>query len=163
MRAGARAGYARAAVAPKSTWRSSVVLPWAAAATLALVAGYQAIRPFGPSAGVGIASPVALSPMTLRPATRGEELKVSARPGGVVTLAVDLGGARYERGLKYEIRNERGQLSGSGAAEAPSPGAPLLLLVPSSVFAASGRYTLTLQDPSAPESAREYRFVVDAG
>jgi len=159
MRTGVRAGLAKTA-APAVTrqrWPIAVVIPWAAAATLALVAGYEALRPAGEAGS--LTGPMALAPMTLRPATRGEEPTITATPGGVVTLAVDLGVARYDRTLSYQIRNDRGDVSGSGSAAAPTPGAPLLLLVPSSVFGASGRHTLTLGDARGAQSV-DYHFVV---
>lgn len=161
MRAGVRAGLAKAApaVTVKRSWRPAILIPWAAAAMMTLVAGYESFHAVGRD-GTGLSGPLALAPVTLRSATRGEELTVSAKPGSVVTLAVDLGSARFDRGLiKYEIRNERGELSGSGDADAPSPGAPLLLLIPSSAFHTSGRYALTLRDTAGSEP-REYRFVV---
>jgi hypothetical protein len=166
MRSGARAGLANATVAaavtPASatrTWRPSIVIPWAAAAMMTIVAGYQASRTVSPDRS-GLSRPLALAPMTLRAATRGEELTVTVPPGGVVTLAVDLGGAPFERRLKYEIRNPQGDLAGSGEADTPTAGAPLLLLVPSATFHAPGQYILTLHDSAG---SREYRFAVQTG
>src|SRR4051794_6317621 len=108
MEDGARAGFlgsgsVRAAAtvvqmpAPKSRSRS-VALPWAIAATFALVAGYQAltVEPRGGDLG-----PVALTPVTLRPAARGAEAIVSAT-GGRVTLAIDLAAAPGGRDIDYE-------------------------------------------------------------
>src|SRR5581483_3945860 len=54
------------------TWRSSTVLPWAVAATLAVIVGYQA-RSARSSTSRFAGGIVALSPTTLRPATRGRE------------------------------------------------------------------------------------------
>jgi hypothetical protein len=162
MRTGVRAGLAKpaAAAAPSRRLQTSVVIPWAAAATLALVAGYQTLRPAAP--GGTLSAPIALAPLTLRPATRGDEPTINAAPGGVVTLAVDLGAARSDRTLTYQIRGERGELSGSGSAAAPSAGAPLLLLIPASVFATPGRYTLTLGNAGGSQFL-EYNFVVKIG
>jgi len=164
MRVGVRAGLvkpATGAVAVKRGWRPAVLIPWAAAAMMTIVAGYESFHAVGHD-GVGLSGPLALAPITLRAATRGEALTVSVKPDSVVTLAVDLGGARFDRGIKYEIRNERGELSGSGDAATPSAGAPLLLVIPASAFRSSGRYTLTLRDTSGSEP-REYNFVVQAG
>jgi len=163
MRTGVRAGFAKAApvVVARRSWRPAVFIPWAAAAMMTIVAGYESFHAVGRD-GNGLTGPLALAPMTLRSATRGEELTVTAKPGSVVTLAVDLGSARFDRGIKYEIRNERGELSGSGDADAPTAGAPLLLLIPSSAFHASGRYGLTLRDTVGTEP-REYHFVVQVG
>src|SRR4029077_10615261 len=53
---------------------SSIVVPWAAAASLALVAGYQALVAM--PALRRNAGPIALSPVPLRPASRGQETVV---------------------------------------------------------------------------------------
>lgn len=158
MRLGVRGGLVKpvAAVSTKRSWRPAILVPWAAAAMMTIVAGYESFH------AVGLNAPLALAPITLRAATRGEELTVSVKPGSVVSLAVDLGGARFDRGIKYEIRNERGELSGSGDAAAPSAGAPLLLVIPGSAFRSSGRFTLTLLDTSGSEP-REYHFQVVVG
>jgi Putative zinc-finger len=167
MREGARAGFAKAAPpapvvtqATRRPWKPAIVIPWATAAMMTLVAGYESFHAVAPGAGA-LNRPIALAPTTLRAATRGEEPTIGAKPDSVLTLAVDLGSARFDR-IKYEIRNERDELSGSGEAAAPTPGAPLLLLIPSSVFRTSGRYVLTLRDSTGAEP-REYRFVVQAG
>src|SRR5688572_14612794 len=73
----ARAGQATVVrlkpVRPKLLWRASVVLPWAVAATLALAIGYQSLTP--------PLQPQALSPVTLRAATRGAAPNVPLTPG----------------------------------------------------------------------------------
>jgi hypothetical protein len=108
-----------------------------------------------------LAGPMALAPLTLRAATRGEELTVPAKAGGVVTLAIDLGGVAFDNGLTYEIRSDSGQVVGNGEAPATAPGGPLLLLIPSSVFKSSGHYLLSLRDPrGGSASSSEYRFSV---
>src|SRR3954447_16119494 len=110
MRDGAAAGLARTITTsavdrgavlpfrpPTRSWRTSVALPWAAAAMLAIGLGYQAIQ--GPTISRRAADSVALTPSTLRPASRGQEAVVSPGPNGVITLAVDLGGAQFDRGI----------------------------------------------------------------
>jgi anti-sigma factor RsiW len=163
MRMGVQAGLAKpaAAVTVKQSWRPAILVPWAAAAMMTIVAGYESFHAVGRD-GIGLNAPLALAPMTLRAATRGEELTVSAKPGSVVTLAIDLGSARFDGGIKYEIRNESGELSGSGDAAAPSAGAPLLLVVPASAFRSPGRYALTLRGAAGSEP-RDYHFIVQAG
>src|SRR5262249_53892741 len=112
MADGARAGLARdaepAAIAgpplvfpTPRRWRASVALPYAAAAGLALVVGYQAfeLRTLGRHDG----GAVALTPATLRPATRGEEPVVRLGDDGSMALAVDLGGAAFARRLQDEL------------------------------------------------------------
>jgi hypothetical protein len=143
-------------------WRPAIVVPWAAAASLALLAGYESSR--AASVPHEMTSPLAISPVTLRAATRGQELTVAAKTGGVVALAIDLGGSQFDDGLKYEITGEGGSVVGAGVAAAPAPGAPLLLVIPSSLFKTSGRYVLTLRSSGGPDSARsEYRFAVKLG
>jgi len=160
MRQGVRDGLLRASTAVKqaSRWTPSVILPWAAAASMALVAGYMGLRP---SSQAGLSAPLALQPLTLRAATRGQDLVVTAAPNSVVTLAIDLGANRFEQGLMYTIVTDAGKTVGTGQAAAPAPGAPMLLVIPSSTFASPGRYQLTLTsttNPSAPSA--EYHFVV---
>ncbi|HEY7291962.1 MAG TPA: zf-HC2 domain-containing protein [Vicinamibacterales bacterium] len=156
MRTGAASGLIAAKAPQKRPFQASVVLPWAAAASLAVVAGYQSMR--GPSS---VASgPMALTPLTLRAATRGEQLTISPQPGSVVTLAIDLDGNRFENKLKYELRDERGDLVNGGEAPVPVSGAPLLLLFPSSVFRSAGRYVLGVQQPGTDVNVAEYRFAV---
>jgi len=159
MRAGVRAGFAAAPTVARRAWRPAVAIPWAAAASLSLVAGYASYR--AASMPQQLAGPMALAPLTLRAATRGAELTVPARAGGVVTLAIDLGGAAFDNGLTYEIRSESGHVVGNGEAPTPAPGAPLLLLIPSSVFKSSGHFVLSLRDPrGGGGSPNEYRFSV---
>lgn len=166
MREGVRAGLgwagAPATGRKRPAWKPAVVIPWAAAASLMVVAGYESYQVT--SIRRELASPMALTPLTLRAPTRGQELSVLATPGGVVTMAVDLGSNRFDDGLKYEIRSESGEVVGAGDAPAPAPGAPLLLVIRSSTFRASGRYVLVLRTARAGGTeSSEYRFSVDSG
>src|SRR3954470_23379340 len=82
---------------------------WAAAASLALVAGYEGMllrqQPR--------LAPQALAPVTLRAATRGAEAVVPVTPGAAaVTLAVPLDVAAGTP-LKYEVRAADGTVAGS--------------------------------------------------
>ena len=86
---------------PERRWQTSLALPWAAAALLAIGLGYQTIE--GPLASPRDADSFPLTPATLRPASRGQEAVVSPGPGGIVTLAVDLGGAQADNDLAYEV------------------------------------------------------------
>ena len=163
---GARSGLlgsvARAAVAPKVAspfiarprWRPSVMLPWAAAASFALATGYLALQIPRPG-------PIALTPATLRPATRGQETVVSPGAGGVLTLAVDLSGAAFTGPLRYELLREGGSVLAAGDTTAPSAGAPLLLSMPSSLVGPEGRYMLRVHGSgSGGLTAEDYRFRV---
>jgi hypothetical protein len=140
-------------------WRSSVALPWAAAALLAIGLGYQTVE--GPLLARHQADSIALTPSTLRPASRGQEAVVSPGPGGIVTLAVDLGGAPFDRDIRYELARPDGKAIASGAAPLPSPGAPLLLMVPASLLTGSERFVLTLHNTGAASlTPATYRFRV---
>src|SRR5580765_955278 len=119
---------------------AAVVVPWAVAASLALVAGYQALV-VQPGLARRLArgtGPLVLSPATLRPSSRGVEPEVFAA-GNVITLAVDLGGA--PRGeIEYDIHRTGGASIASGRAPAPNDGAPLLLLLPAYLFTPGEHY-----------------------
>ena len=129
-------------------WYQSPAIPWAAAAALAVVAGYQALVP---APGRSIGQPMALAPITLRPASRGQEPRVSiARDTAVVTLAIDASSTVAGTALSYAIRTAAGAAVVSGTVQAPQPGAPLLLLVPSSQIPAPGHYVLVVADSEYP-------------
>ena len=144
-----------------ASWRWSIALPWAAAAVLAVGVGYQIVD--GPVLSRRGADAVPLLPSTLRPASRGPEPAVSPGPGGVVTLAVDLGGARFDAGIRYELRSADGGTITSGTAPTPVAGAPLLLMLPGSMLKTSERYVLSVQSAGTPGLTQEtYRFRVQA-
>ena len=105
---------------------------------------------------------VALTPATLRPASRGQEAIVSPGPNGVLTLAVDLGGAQFDRGIQYELTTADGRVVASGEAPVPVAGAPLLLMFSGSAVISSDRYALTLKGERAPLTLAPYRFRVKA-
>ena len=171
MADGARAGLARDAEPPAIAgrplgvfgkprrWRASVALPYAAAAGLALVVGYQAfeLRMLGHDGGA-----LALAPATLRPATRGEEPVVRLGDDGSIVLAVDLGGAAFDRGLQYELREVDGPVVASGHAPAPAEGAPLLLFIPNGVAHPLRHYVLTIRDAASGSAVPSYLFTVKA-
>jgi hypothetical protein len=144
-------GFARG-IAPRP-WYQSAVVPWALAASLALVAGYDTLIQV-PSLRRGQAGPLALAPITLRPASRGQEPIVSiGRDTSVVTFAVDVSSAIPGATLlSYDLRTAAGAHVASGLAPAPASG-PLLLLVPARAIGAQGHYVLTAADS-------EYRFEV---
>jgi anti-sigma factor RsiW len=139
----------------------SVVVPWAAAASLALVAGYQGL--VLRQAQKQLAAPIVLSPVTLRPASRGQEPVVFATAGAVLTLAVDLGGGVMNGDIEYEIRHAEGATIASDRVPAPKDGTPLLLLVPSSLFQTGQHYVLLVKNSgNASLTPADYRFTVGA-
>lgn len=164
MREGVRGGLVKniPAVEParRFSWRPAILIPWAAAASFALLAGYQTMRP-GAGPAIGALGPVALAPVTLRPATRGEAPRVTPGPGGIVTLAVDLGGEAFDGGIQYELRRADGGAVSTGRLDAPGAGAPLLLIVPAGQLP-RGEYVLMLRGGQNPGLTRsEYRFSVE--
>ena len=173
MRDAVRAGMLAIGMADKSSTRkvlqmpaprrrlASVVVPWAVAASLAVVAGYQAliVQP----ALRRRAGPIVLSPVTLRQASRGQEPVVFAGAGAVMTLAVDLGGGGFNGEIEYEIRHAGGTTIASDRVPAPKDGSALLLLLPAALFPPGEHYVLSLKDPgNAGLTPGDYRFTVGA-
>lgn len=143
-----------------SRWLRSPALPWALAATLAIVVAYQA-SPLRRS----VATPsgaVALSPVTVRPATRGQETTVSVGSDDtVVTLAIDVPVTAPTGMLQYALRVEGARQVASGQVRAPQPGFPLLLLLPAHLLTPSTGYVLAVHDAAtAGLTVTEYRFTV---
>jgi hypothetical protein len=142
-------------------WRSSVALPWAAAALLAIGIGYQSVE--GPLVSRRASDSFPLTPSTLRPASRGQEAVVSPGPGGIVTLAVDLGGAEFDKGIRYELARADGKTIASGEAPTPVSGAALLLMFSGSTLKGSEHFVLTLHGSGSPSlTPATYRFRVMA-
>jgi len=160
MRDGARAGLAgdvsvsRVVPFRPRRWYQSSVLPWALAASLAIVAGYQS---FVMVPGLrSLDQPRTLTPITLRPASRGQEARITVRPeSGAITLAVDTGVSAPGGDLSYDLRTAAGAQVLSGKSAAPPAGAPLLLLVPARVVTEPGHYVLSV-------AGNDYHFYVVA-
>jgi anti-sigma factor RsiW len=163
MRDGAKAGLidqgARPAASPAvdasatRAWRPSVVLPWAVAATLAITVGYQTYRVPQPRFEAQ-----ALSPITLRPASRGAEPVVPLAPGAsAVTLAVELTSAEPGE-LVFELRTSGTAAVSSGRVQPPPPGAPLMLLIPVWTLTPGEHYILTVRHAASGSPAGEFRF-----
>jgi hypothetical protein len=136
------------------------VLPWAVAATLAMAVGYQQLWVV-PGLQQQLPTSQALSPVTLRSATRGAEPTVARPSTGVVAFAIDVAGVPAGSRLSYDLRAADGGSVASGAAVAPTPGTPLLLLVPVSAVQAAGSYVLSVGagDVAGPASV-DYRFTI---
>jgi hypothetical protein len=129
------------------------VAPWAVAATLALVVGYQ-------STGTGRLSSSAIEPVALRGATRGAGTTVAVKANQqFVALAADLLTAPQSSSLAYEIVDANRTAVSSGQAAAPSSGA-LMILVPVAELKQPGRYTLNLRDGDQKTVIGEYEFEV---
>ena len=141
---------------PQRRWVTTV-LPWAAAASLALVAGYQFVSP------PGFDRPYALEPVTLRAANRGAAAVVRLAPGEpAVALAIEADPPPGASAWLYELLDADGRRVVEGRASLQSPGTPLLLLVPASTLHSPGRYTLSLRDRETAPPLEEFRFTVAA-
>jgi hypothetical protein len=142
----------------RPVWRAaSTVIPWAAAATLALTAGYQS---FVVVPGLRQAiEPQSLSPVMLREATRGALPVVTVSPGQrFITLGIDVMTASAGE-VTYNLLDAAGVTILSGRTPLPPSGAPLFLLIPADELARPGRHTLIVRDPAAPGATiGEYAF-----
>jgi hypothetical protein len=155
-------GAGRSAVVLTSAkwWRRPMVAaPWAVAATLAMVVGYQSLVTVpGLRDAVG---PQAIEPVMLRGATRGAATTVAIAPGQrFVALSADLLTPPQSASLSYEILDANRTAVASGQAAAPASGAPLMLLVPADELQRTGRYTLALRDSDQNTVIGEYEFEV---
>jgi hypothetical protein len=138
--------------APPRRWYQSAVLPWAMAASLALVAAWQSLVQV-PGLRRLESVPLAVVPVNLRPASRGAEPIVVVREGvTMIALAVDASSTAPGTELSYDLRTVAGASVLSGHVSAP-PSGPLLLLVPARLIGTPGHYVLTAADS-------EYRFEV---
>jgi hypothetical protein len=103
----------------------------------------------------------ALAPITLRAATCGAETTIARPDTGVITFALDVNGIAADTRLAYDLRTADGSSVAAGTAVAPSPGTPLLLLVPGSAVRAAGSYVLTVRASGEPAAVPvDYRFTL---
>ena len=168
---GAKAGFAGGAataqvvpMVPRSAvkapvWYRSAALPWAAAAALGFVTTYQSFWVV-PSLRRDM-SAVAIVPVSLRPASRGAEVVVPQPSAGApITLAIEINEPADNGQLIYDLTSADGRPIVSGRAAAPAAGAPLLLLIPSTLVGPS-HYILSVHDAgSSNRTLGEYRFAV---
>jgi hypothetical protein len=170
MRDGVRAGLIGTAAGVRSAKVVSIesrrrsmtatFIPWAVAASLALVAGYQALWVV-PGLRQDAIGPAATVPLLLKPASRGNVPTVTSSGSGVIAFSLDLNSAA-EAGapLTYDLRTVDGQSVVSGAVTAPPAGTPLLLVIPATRLVSSGVYTLMIGRSGSTTPVAEYRFAV---
>ena len=142
----------------RTTWRrASTVIPWAAAAMLAMTAGYQSLVVV-PGLRQAI-EPQSLSPVMLREATRGTVPVVTVSPGQrFITLGIDVMTASTGD-VTYDLLDAAGKAILSGRTPLPPAGAPLYLLIPADELVRPGRHTLVVRDPASPGATlSEYSF-----
>lgn len=162
MRVGAReAGRAQPlAFTPRRERLWTVAVPWAAAASLALIVGYQYTTVPGAS---GDERSYALQPVTLRPAIRGADVVIRPVAGDpAVVLAIEADAPAGANEWRYELRTVEGKQVTAGRASVQTQGTPLLLWVPASALSQSGRYVLSLRDREDAPPLTEYSFSVVA-
>ena len=146
--------------AKRPVWRRpSILIPWAAAATLALTTGYQSLVTVPALRQVNAPQP--LSPVMLREATRGAVPVVNVTPAQrFVTLGIDVM-APSAQDVGYDLLDQAGGTILSGRAPLPPLGASLFLLIPADELGRQGRYTLIVRDPGSSGAALgEYGFDV---
>ena len=136
--------------------RATVVVPWAAAAALALMVGYQS-RELRRSV-----APESLTPIMLRGATRGAVPVVTVADGQrFVTLTVDLLSPSPTRALRYELVRAGQSPVVSGEAPRPPDSTSFMLLVPAAELDRGARYSLIIRSAdSANAVIGKYDFDV---
>jgi anti-sigma factor RsiW len=141
--------------------RAQVVLPWAVAASLALVVGYQSLPGVPGLAGVDQA--YAGSPVVLRGQTRGADpiVPLAATQSSIVLAPDAIFDVPAETPLAWELRGPGGNTLVSERAAAPDRGNPLLFVVPTGLLAPAGRHVLVVRDAGDQRVLGEYAFVTD--
>jgi hypothetical protein len=141
-------------------WRRSMqTVPWAAAAALALMVGYQSLVTV-PALKDSVASEP-LAPVMLRGATRGTVPVVAiGSKQHFVTLAVDVMPTQTTNALRYELVHD-GHAVLSADAPLPQAGAPLMLIVPAAELEHHARYSLIVRSAGSTNAViGEYDFDV---
>ena len=147
----------------RTTWfRPAVMAPWAAAASLALVLGYQSLVTL-PSLRTA-SSAQAVAPTLLRGATRAAGVSETVvrvpRDAGLVSLAFEVIAAPETQQLSFELRGAAESALVSGRTPVPSSGVPPMLLVPADRFDVPARYTVVVRDADRPQAVLgEFAFV----
>ncbi|HEX5107495.1 MAG TPA: zf-HC2 domain-containing protein [Vicinamibacterales bacterium] len=149
----------------RSAWlRPAFVAPWAVAASLALVLGYQSLVTLPELRTASPTSSAAVAPTLLRGATRGPGAAEIVVPvptdRSVVPLAVEVIAGPETRQLSLELRSAAGSALVSGRTPVPSPGVSPILLVPADRLDVPARYTVVVRDADRPQAVLgEYAFV----
>ena len=144
-------------ISTRRRWHTSTVLPWAVAASLAMVASYQALW-LVPQQSL---TTQAVTPISLRPASRGAVITFSSPRDGVIAFALDLPVVDPAASLTYDLRTVDDKSVANGVTAAPPAGTPLLLLVPAPKLDSPGGYVLRVRAGAGVEPpVAEYRFAV---
>ncbi|SRR5690606_24446352 len=138
---------------PVSRW-----LPLAAAAALALVAGYQSLVTI-PALREAAEQPGSFVPVALAPTSRGDGPSIE-QPGDWLVLALDINTDPVPADLVYDLRTLAGDVVLTDQVAAPPQGTPLFLRLPGSSLT-SGQYALVVRDAASPDTeVGTYRFAV---
>jgi len=144
----------------RRSFKVTGVLPWAVAAMLVLAVGYQSVVVIPSLRGLSEAQ--VLSPVVLRPASRGDVpvVTLGSNPR-FVSLSLD---ANVDPGVErvhYLIRTTEGSVVANGVTPAPVGGSSVLLLVPVSRLERGAQYVAELRNAvDANALIGEYRFTV---
>jgi hypothetical protein len=138
-----------------------VAVPWAAAAMLALALTYQVQ---GPGDATLVEQDArALTPVSLRPATRGAVPMVTLpAESGSVALALDVNMGDPGDFIRYQLTRDDGTVLSSGRTQVPAAGTPLLLMVPADKLRAGGPFVLTIGSDDNIGTPSEYPFTAIA-
>ena len=154
-------GPAKVLTSAKWWRRPMVAAPWAAAATLALVTGYQSLV-MVPGLRDAVSSE-SIEPVMLRGNTRSAAAATTVTIGRgqrFVALSADVLTPPSSSQVAYEILDSTRTAVASGQSRIPSSGAPLMLLVPVAELQRAGHYTLALREPVQKSVIGEYEFEV---
>lgn len=133
------------------------LVSYAAAAGLVATVGYQTL--FLIPELQSLTRPQALAPIVLRPVSRGADTDVKIpRGAGFLSMSLDVNLDPLPAELQYHLATDQGATVASGRVASPTPGTPLLLLIPSATLS-DGRYTLSLRPADGSGSTLSYRFV----
>ena len=160
MAANRQAGRPAVVLTSAKWWRRPMVAaPWAVAATLAMVVGYQSLVTVPGLRHAGGSQ--SIEPVMLRGLTRGAATSVRIAPGQrFVALSADLLTPPQSSSMTNEILDANRTTVASGRSSTPSSGAPLMLLVPADELQHTGRHTLTVRDGDQKTVIGEYEFDV---
>jgi hypothetical protein len=147
---------------PRRGWFSwlspASLMPSTAAVALGCLAAWQAFVLIPSLRWAG--SPLALSPIALRAAARGEEQAlIIHREQPVSLLSLDVNTADPGVPLTYEVTAPGGAIRHSGATQAPPAGSPLIVVLPNAAIRETGAWVLLLRNQQGAEIAR-YPFSV---
>jgi hypothetical protein len=142
---------------PRRNWLAwlspSSLVPSSAALAMGCLAAYQGLVVI-PSLRWA-STPVALAPVALRAAARGEEQVLDVRRDQPVSaLALDINSAEPGESLKYDLVAPGGAVRYQSAVSVPPAGSSLVLFLPTSTLRESGSWQVLLHNQREAEVGR---------